>query len=723
MNRSTGAKNFLHSFLVRYLALALMLVVLLLIAGIPVSSSLIATFFIFAYSAPLFLLTTHVREPRVEFFQSSLFSLSATSVTAALLFGFTQISSHIYLIWFGSIFALIAALFIGRSSILRKTKVPLSSHFKLEFGSMFVALTLGVLLFRSTFSFDELDPDWLPDDFPFFALLAESVSGGEPSTGFFSGMTINYHWLTYAFFGGLNRLAEIGQITGILVIGTIFSWMLLTLGSVSVVKAITKKPQAIVIAVFAVIFSNSVGLYVYSTSGLGGSIVSPSTLLTSSWFVASLLLVNHLMKFTPIPRMIFPVMLIIGFSLALGKVSTAAMAGIGIGVLLLHNFIFHRGDKKLEFRKLGLNTFLVLVPFAIGIGLVSQFFLKSTETEMGMEASLFSSSATGAYQWAVLVMPVMASLFSFAVMLFPTLISRPLWKSSGLFAASAVLAFTGILIILIFDFGSGNEAWFLTASFALILPTSSVAVANALSMEFGGTKAKCFLRFVLLFLFVTVTAIILVALRSLEYLVVRPWLTPTILITIGVTFAYLWTRIANHHHGSKVRRVTQLTAAYLFLLSLSFGFVIRIEAAFSETYSQDIFSMTRDIWIKQTYEKSLESRVLFRGQPVAIYSDSPGEATLTRWIPYFLDTEAYVISVDDELPDYYTPTNEDTRRQNIVRSYVDTGDLQACRELKNDGIQTVWLTQGIDFSSAKQNIAMIPKLLSVTCEWETPLGK
>lgn len=695
----------------------LVLAAALAAGGAEAKVVLLVPLFVFGYSAPTFFyLTNRIAHP-YGLAPALLVSLVATTALGSLMFSFTSISTHPQLIWVGMIGAIIGAAVIGRFKISRDSDYKSPEHSLFGTFAASISLILGAVLLRISYPFLENNPKWLPDDFPFFAIVAQDSSVGNPGDAFFSGLTINYHWLTYSFFGGINRLVNVGQISGILVIGTLICWMLLVLGAISIVQSLSKRRLPLLIAAFAVVFANSVGLYAYSTFGLGSSIVSPSTLLTSAWFVAVLIVVQQTTTSQSVNKIGLPIIMVIaGFALGLGKVSTAVITVIGISSFLGFTLLFKRNNIHNSFAALVKHAGLTVFPFIVGMGIASVLFLRSTATELGIEGSLADSDASSPYQWLVLLLPALVSVFSFAVMTFPVLISPSRWRTNGLIFVSAVLSLSGLLIIFFFDFGAGNETWFLTAALALILPTSSVLVADFLTAKYSLSPLRHWMQAMLILVLVVPTVILLLVFGDNKNLEVRPWLVPAILVVLGLAFGVLWSWLQGSMSTYSTIRSLQLTSVFLFLLAIAFGLLGRIDAATIKSNSVDQISVKRDTWIQETYLAALKFKDQIGSGPVAIYSNSPGETTLTRWIPYFLKTQAYVVASGDELPDFYAPFDEMPKRQQLVRDFVLSGDTNACRELQEDGIDSIWITQGINLDSLGSVVQDTPKVIPVACK-------
>lgn len=689
----------------------------LLASGLGFYPSLKLALLIFGFSAPTYWLLSDSKVKRVSLTLALFFSVVATTLLGALLFAFTPISSLGELVPFlGALVFLLVALKFRSKKVNVQTK-EISTQETYGIVSTMLLLVPAAFVLNRSYPVSNSDPYWLPDDFPFFALLAGDVSNGISSEIFFSGVSINYHWLTYAFFGGVNRVAEIDQLQGLVVIPPVLGWLLLALGAVGVAKILSNLRSAAVLAVVAVLFANSVGLAPYATSSLGGTIVSPSTLLTSSWFLASVLITFLIVRSERISFLQAPLMLVLGFSLTLGKISTAVVSVLAISAVIVFNCIHLKPRFSLDLAKFTKTVAVLVIPFIIGIGIVRLLFLTTTETPIGIEGSLSAFQYGNLTLWLVALLPVTASVFSFFVMVAPTMLDTKRIFKVDLVFVSAVLALFGLTMIFVFDFGAGNEAWFLVASLALILPTSSVAVANVfkdhLSTKFGGR----ILQLLTVAGVSIASAIGLLFLRNNSVLEVRPWLLPAILVAIFLVFGSAFAVLGDFRaRRSSLMAIIRLSFAGMFLLSLVFGIFLRTEVGISSFQGRQGVSALRDEWLSESKDLIDSLGTPQIESPLAIYSKSPAEATLTRWIPYFSDSPVYNLNPNDSITDYFTPREQLIARQTIVKNFVEYGDPEACQNLKTDGVEWVWVTEGLDLTSEIGVITKSPTLIKVECD-------
>jgi hypothetical protein len=168
---------------------------------------------------------------------------------------------------------------------------------------------------------------------------------------------------------------------------------------------------------------------------------------------------------------------------------------------------------------------------------------------------------------------------------------------------------------------------------------------------------------------------------------------------------------------SPVKFTFAASISFLFVTSITFGLVLRVEVAVNEQRGRDSLAQVRDNWVQATSDFANSSQPDFQDTPVAIYSNSPGEITLVRWIPYFLSTPVYSLGTPDHISDYFTPQGEAERREALVAAYVESADQIACNKLRADGLSTIWITQGIDLQSTGAPTNGSPKLLPIKCQF------
>jgi hypothetical protein len=693
------------------------LAVALVLSGIRPQTSIFITLTLFAFAFPAFAFLQRPSSLRISVTQSIFLSLTLITLLGSLLFAFTPVSN----LPTGTWFALAATSWVAGWAILHHlsdTPLKTSGQDFLTFITVSSVSLAAVLLNSLTLRFDAFRPQWLPDDFPFFALLGQDVSQGNPGAAFFDGMQINYHWLTYSLFGGIGNASGTDQIETLTKFVPVLGWLLLGLGAASVVQVLTTRRAPIILGTLSVVFANSVGLYSYSTYGVGRSVASPSTLLTSAWLVGIILATYLLLqKIKPNPAW-FLLFLIAGFGSALGKISTAVAGVVGMVIIVILESL-RRSDKEHKPIKLLTRYGLTLVlPFILGILITNQTYLSETSTELGFEQSLNLSEVTDPYLGLITLLPVLVSVFSIAVMVFPVLASWNLIKSNSLVGSSAFLSVFGLLIVFLFDFGAGNEAWVITSSLALILPVSSVIVIDWL-YSLKPRNRQMFVLTVILTLLISFTfSILLTANLTNATLELRPWLIPSLLVFVSLLVSVIWMLNTSSQVGISTTKFLLATSiSFLFVTSITLGLVLRIEAAVNEQKGRDSFAQMRDNWITATSDFANLNQPEFQDSPVAIYSNSPGETTLVRWIPYFLSTPVYTLGTADQIPDYFTPQGEAERRRDLVAAYVESSDPIACNQLRSEGISTIWITQGIDLQSTGAPTTGSPRLLPIKCQF------
>ena len=686
-----------------------------ILAGLGIVTSLHLSVMIFGLSFPLFVVIQSKRG--IPTTVAVMLSLSATTVALALLFAFTPISKHSTLVWA----ILLAAIATGwyRYRTLSRTQTP-SKPSPQDLMGLIVAspsLLLVCFMLHRAFPYSRQDPVWVPDDFPFFALLAKDTSAGRPGSAFFSDLDMHYHWLSYALFGGLQRLASVDHLQGLISLAPSLSWLLLALGAIAVVQLLTRSVLAVAIAVTSTLFSQSVGVQYFVTSGLGPSVVSPSTLITSSWFVALIITLHLALRQGTVPVWFAPISLVMGFSLTLAKVSTAGMAFLGVLTMVLHAYFRGAISRRDRQRKLIQNIFLAATPFAVGALAVTTVFIRSTSTDLGIETALLPSNLGDGYTGLVLVLPVLASVFSFAVMVLPTVAAFRGWRGNDILLASGVLALVGLLLVLVFDFGMGNEAWFLTAGLALILPTSSVIVATTISTTLARDRAGRVLQVAALVACLALAVFALMRFGGAQFLLVRPWLTPVALIALSVSFASVWQLGLRSVSGLVPSQRASLALVYLFILSFVLGIGFRLDAAAKapDRGGPNSPVQFRDSWVRESAQFANRISDQLESSPIAVYSQNPSDSLMTRWIPYLLDTRAYSISPLDDITDYFTPLPEMQRRQATVRDFVFSRNAQACEDLRADGVRYIWITPDLAQGTPSIEKTTEPQVVPVAC--------
>jgi len=557
---------------------------------------------------------------------------------------------------------------------------------------------------------------WVPDDFPFFAALGESASAGRPDEALISGLTINYHWLTYSLIGGFSQIFLIDGLLALLRIAPLLGWLILSTGSVAIVQVFTKNKLPAALAVVSVVFANSLGLSVYATSGLGGTVVSPSTLLSSAWLVAVLVGTYLFLKNTELIWPYAPIFLALGFALSIGKISTSLAAFTGIVIMTLAITYQSNIPITKNIGSAAASLVAVAVPFGLGILLATRMYLANTETPMQLEKNLIPSAVFNPFDYAISLMPVLTSVFSFAAMILPILFGWKYYRKNELYLAGVALSVIGLTLIFIFDFGSGNEAWFLVSVLSIALPISSVIVAKILYASLSSSISLRLIQIVLLIGLSSTVVLVLTQVGSEQQLVVRPWLAPSGLVLISVLFSGIWLILGKKIHDTpKILNVLAVGSTFLFVTCIMFGLALRLGSVGVALDGRGQIAQSRDLWLAETEAFADSIRSQIGSDLVAIYAVSEGEDTLTRWIPYFLGGPVYTLGALDKISDFYSPSGEYEPRQSNVKAFVEAGSLRACQELTADGVKYVWITQGIEFQSDALTRVVYPSLKRVSC--------
>jgi hypothetical protein len=701
-----------------FVAFGLIVLISLSISGLSFFEASTSTWALFSFAAPLYVWLSHKsiddRLPHSEI-AAVFFSLIVSSASLALLFGFTSLSTYSLIFWMSSAVCVLVAIFLRYWIPPRKTQFPRNSQDLTGLISTMLLLFLSSVYLKSTNPYDPIRPKWVPDDYPFFAMLGKDISLGLPGEAFFENLSFNYHWLTYSLFGGINRITNTDYILGTLRIAPIFSWLLLCLGAVLLVQIFSTRKISVILATTSVMFSSALGVLIFSIPSLGGLFISPSTLITASWMVALLIFINSVTTRGSAPHFIAPLLLALGFTMALGKITTAAAALIGIAAIVGFN------SRNVKNRRSSIPMFvtaqaLITLPFALGILIESLLFLRGTETPITIEDRLLPTQLANPTAFLINIIPVLAALFAVAVMVLPIFFAMATVKRNALYFAAAVTSIVGLALVFVLELPAGNEAWFIVAILALALPLSSVVVVDSVSYALVTNKKFISIKALVTLIMIIVLPILLLIYGKDEFFIIKAWVVPAILATVSLCLSLMW-RFPSRRlcKGSELHGLFSLAVAFLFLTSVVYGFVLRTDSAATSSMSRGEDSQSRDAWLEASRNAALSARSEVGSSPIAIYSESPGELALTRWIPYFLDTRAYTLGALDELTDFYTPAEEIESRQQWVSAYVRSRDPISCQELNAAGVQYIWITQGFNSSTSQQNEDSKPSLLPVRC--------
>ena len=343
--------------------------------------------------------------------------------------------------------------------------------------SSFVALWLNVVRYPLSWTgtWSRYHPDML-----FFEALSTSLARlGPLDSIFLSGGTIRYHWLVYAWSGQISLASDAEPfvvLTRALPFVVSASAVLL---AVAWTRKLTKVGWAPTLAVLLVI----TGGYVGATYGTILNFDSPSQAFTSVWLIALVIAYLRLLHSdTRSPRFwgLLVGLLVLAFSIAGGKVSTAAIA------VTATSFVAALGTlRRSEWWSQGLVGAAV-----IGIGAISSFWLivsgsadpgglrvgqlleraSSVQGLNPIPGSLGILAGTG-----ILVIAIGFRWFG-VLWLIGSRNSR--WRPSSLVSLGLVLAGIGSILLIS---GGLNDTWFALAASAPLSILSAVGVARATS--------------------------------------------------------------------------------------------------------------------------------------------------------------------------------------------------------------------------------------------------
>jgi hypothetical protein len=207
-------------------------------------------------------------------------------------------------------------------------------------------------------------------------------------------------------------------------------------------------------------------------------------------------------------------------------------------------------------------------------------------------------------------------------------------------------------------------------------------------------------------------------------LLVRPWLTPSILIliafvaAIAVLVAAYGPGFRKQHTGFLVRAIGALIVISLFITSIPYGMGLRVTAAIKETQGRAEVSQQRDLWLRNASEIIGAGRLKTSNSSIAIYSTSVGEETLVRWIPYLANKQAYFLRNEDLIRYIYvsTDSSEMLDRELDVKRFIEEGSLPSCLVLQGAGISQVWVTPNATFDGSRGSEAFEHDLVDVDCD-------
>lgn len=702
----------------------LIVVVSLLIAGVPPASSLAMSLLLMVFGTPmLVLLQRYWRGRRADPLANLAISFGATTVLLGLAFFVLPQFLPLYSIWFiGFSFCLLVGFRVLRWQCRGMRTEPGHAPHS-WWGGVAVAVVPAALLLRWTYPVSDSGQTWLPDDNPLFAEWGRLMSEGRGISGLIDGFELRYHWLSYAFLGGLDRLVSTSFLTGPVLVAPVIAWVGLGLGAVAVVRRLTKSVAPLFIAPLSVVFAGTIGVLPYSMGGLGGIVVSPSNLLSAVWLITAILTGLQLNSHSASTSARWGLLTPMGFALMLGKVSTVPAAVVS---LLPSAIQSSHAQKNKPWLRVAFSGLWSLVPLVVG-GAVAFFgFIWGVGGEFSIDSKLIWPQGAALSTYFLQLMPLGASLFASLPFILPSaamLFTRR--RHNSLVQGSALVGLVGLLVVGVVELRDGNEAWLLLGALAFILPVSSVFVTDTLTPRLAKNGQSVWFS-IFCITGLSLATLVVLAARESNFFLMRPWLLPTVVTLILLTFA-LFALVRSVNLGntplSSMRRYKSAVAvavSLLFLLSITVGAALRLSAFNTALAASSTAANVRSEWIAaaRAVGATLPSAA-FTGS-IAVYSTTDTEQTLARWIPEILEMKNYFIRNDDLVHRVYQPQGSSTMesRESVVRDFVSTGSASACEQLRQDGVSLVWITPGMNDLNRTRATDFDHRWLLVDCQEE-----
>lgn len=710
-----------------WLALSITLLTGFLVVGVSPDSAIQIWVALLLYSLP-FYFATYIWYTRTKPIDSTIrivIGFGLGSMFLALLFGFTPVAQYPLVFWLIGIGLTLLSLvpFIVVTEQRTHSAAPAQPLSKPIISLLLIPVLVAAaaLAQRISWPANSASTKWLPDDVPIFASWSENLSLGGVNNQILDGFTLKYHWLTYSFLGGFDRLFSEDFFGGSFQVAPIIAWTGLAFGALAISRLYSLSFVSSFLAVSTVLFSTTLGLLQFSRVSVGGTVVSPSHLIAASWVIVIVLLglliyPSSLNLFTS-----STLFLILGFALALTKFSAFAVALVVLAVLSL--YLFFRENEwshtRQPFRALALSGV-----FLLGGITAYLLFIRGGRVDFTIDPALTFDSQMGLSTIIIQLLPLGASAFSLIVLLLPiiTLSFRYLLKDP-LISAAFVIAIMGLVATVILELRDANETWFIAEGMAIILPLSSVLVYVVLKNL--ATSRKCHREIlIVLGLFALALSTFLLSQGEASALLVRPWLTPSILVlgslvaAISIILVTYGRRIRRKNAGFLFRTIGALMVVTLFVTTIPYGVGLRATAAIAEVRERAAVSQERDMWIKGAQELAESGQFASDNSSVAIYSTSQGEETIVRWIPFLAGTRTYFLRDEDLLRYIYisTDSSEMFDRESNVRQFVENGSQSSCEALKEDGISQVWVTPNVNFDGSAGSALSEHSLIDVDCD-------
>ena len=708
--------------------LSLTLVAGFLVVGVPLISAIQIWCALILYSAP-FYLTTFIKLARIRSIDSVVrvvIAFGLGSISLALIFGFTPIAMHPWLFWTIGIglsaFSYLHFRVTGRNFNIQSPEGNQSSS-----KSMLSLLMIPVLVVAAALAQRISWPvygdatTWLPDDVPIFASWSETLSLGGMNNEIIEGFTLKYHWLTYSFVGGLDRLFSDSFFGGSIQVAPVIAWSGLALGALAISRLHSRSFVPSSLAVTTVLFSSTVGLLQFSRVSVGGTVVSPSHLIAASWVIVIILLGFLIYPSSMnIPTSSF-LFLVLGFSLALTKFSAFAVSLVGLAVL---SYFLSFKTTKWSSSRQPLRGIALTGIFALGGLIAYLLFIKGGEVELAIDSALIFDAQMGMGAIGLQLLPLGASAFSLVVLLLPVItLSKRYLSRDPLVVAAFVISLMGLVATVLLELRDSNETWFIAEGMAIILPISSVLVYFVVK-NLGVSSIRQKSIWVILGIFSLVSSLFLLSEGENPALLLRPWLTPSILVIISFAAAITVILVAfgkgatRQGSGFLIRTIGSLMVVAMFVTSIPYGMGLRATAAITEVQGRATVSLERDLWLKSAQDLIDSGRLDSSNSNIAVYSTSRGEETLVRWIAYLAGKKSYFLRNDDLLRYIYVSTDSSDMltRELDVQKFIEDGSRSSCLALQQAGISQIWVTPNANFDGSGASEAFVHALIDVDCD-------
>lgn len=313
-------------------------------------------------------------------------------------------------------------------------------------------------------------------DMLFFEALANSVARlGAGGSAFMAGAELRYHSLAYGWAGELSEATSAAPfvvLTRLLPLVTLVATIALTAAWTRTLTLANWAPSAAVLLVIT-------GGFVGATYGGVLNFDSPSQSLGVIWLLAMSVVALQTVSSGSLPWQLLPVA-VLAATLTGGKVSTAAVAGCGVGFVAVAG-LAHRSPWRWRAATLAVGTAAAMLATYL-------LLLAGSANAGGLDVFSLLDRASSVQSLNPVVTPrgIIAGIVILAIAVIPRwaglvwLVIDPAkrWEPQTLYGIGLVLA--GIFAILFLS-GGFNDLWFAVAASAplSVLSVAGVAVAVA----------------------------------------------------------------------------------------------------------------------------------------------------------------------------------------------------------------------------------------------------